>query len=185
MSYRRWVSLACLCRSRAAHRRRLRAPCRTFRPRIPQPDPGSPSVRRRSPTSASARSMSSTRRTLTPASVSRWLEVAAEAAVAAEVAEGAEAAAEVAAVVAAAAAVAVAACPGAVAPSARPGISDCVDIRRIETAGIVRCDPADDASALPRGLPGHKHITRALWAFPPAQGGRVARPGRLRMRVLP
>jgi len=78
--------------------------------------------------------------------VNKWPEVAAEAAAAAEVAEAAEAAAEVAAV-AAAAAVAVAACRGAVAPSARPRHSGCVDTCQIarrpgssgSTRPIVRC----------------------------------------------
>jgi hypothetical protein len=194
MSYRRWVSLACLCRWRPAHRRQPPVRCRTRRPRIPRRARGSPSPRRRSPTSASARSMSSTRRTSGRRSVNKWPEVAAEVAAAAEVAEAAEAAAEVAAVAAAVAAVAAAACRGAVAPSARPRHSDCVDTCQIarrpgssgSTRPIVRClYRAALADAQVVSTSSRKHITRVICALLPAQDGRSDRLRKLRMRVLP
>jgi hypothetical protein len=119
--------------------------------------------------------------------VNKWPEVAAEAAAAAEVAEAAEAAAEVAAV-AAAAAVAVAACRGAVAPSARPGIPIALTFAGSRDGRVRQGRPGRSCvvhTALTSRLRNFTHITRVISALLSAQEGRLDRPRKLRMRVLP
>ncbi len=126
-SYLCWEPSACLCRWRAAHPQRPRCRhriCRGGTHRVTE----SLSVRRRSPTSAWARSMFSTRKTpARPASAKRLPELA-EAAEAAADAEAAEVAAEAAAAAEAAqaaevaeAAAAAAVCRGELAAGARRG----------------------------------------------------------------
>jgi hypothetical protein len=124
--YRWWESSACLCRWRAAHPQQLLCRPRMYRRGI-LPRPKSPSVRKKSPTSAWGRSTSSTRKTPERPDSAKNLPEAADAAAAAGAGGAAEAAAEAAAAAAeavaeaAAAEAAAAVCRGEFAVSARLG----------------------------------------------------------------